>query len=103
MSDDNVFRWMLLGLAAVCMPIGAYHRLRSVTDEKLDRWQEGVVILFGLRLSAVVMFAGGIAWMIEPRWMAWSSMPLPIWLRWTGFALAILAGVLLIWTFHNLG
>jgi protein-S-isoprenylcysteine O-methyltransferase Ste14 len=41
--------------------------------------------------------------MIEPDWMAWSSLPLPSWLRWLGVALAVCSGVLVVWTFHHLG
>lgn len=103
MTDDELFRLMFIILAAAFMPCGAYHRIRSHTGEKIDRWQEGVVILFGLRLTALVMFAAGIAWMIDPQLMAWSSMPLPIWLRWIGFFMAACAGVLWVWTIHTLG
>ncbi len=33
--------------------------------------------------------------MINPRWMAWSALPLPDWLRWTG-VLVFAAGLLLL-------
>src|SRR5687767_1620440 len=88
---------------AVFAPVAAYHRFRSVTDEKLDRWQEGAFILFGLRLSGLPMFIGGVAWMINAQWMAWSSIGIPVWLRWAGVAVVGCSGVLLAWTFHNLG
>ena len=103
MSDDELFRLMLIILAASFMPFGLYHRIRSHTGEKIDRWQEGVCILFGLRLTALLMFAAGIAWMIDPPLMAWSSLPLPLWLRGVGFCVAACAGVLWVWTFHTLG
>lgn len=103
MNDDDTFRLLLLLVALAFMPVGLYHRLRSHTGEKLDRWQEGVFILIGLRLTALVMFAGGIAWMIDPRWMAWSSLPIPAWLRWLGFAVAVCAGGIWVWTVHTLG
>lgn len=103
MADDNIFRWMLTIVVAIFGPIAVSYRLRSLTDEKLDRWQEGVLILFGLRLSAMPCFVGGITWMIDPQRMAWSAMPIPIWLRGVGVAIAVSAGLLLWWTFHNLG
>lgn len=103
MTDDTTFRWMLIIVVSVFAPIAVYHRIRSLTDEKLDRWQEGVVILFGLRLSGFPWFIGTIVWMIDSRRMAWSSMPIPVWLRWVGVAIAWCAGLLLWWTFHNLG
>lgn len=103
MNEDYTFRLLLMLTALVFMPVGLYHRIRSHTGEQIDRWQEGVFILFGLRLTAIVMFVGGIAWMIEPQWMSWSSLPLPVWLRSLGFAVAVCAGILWSWTVHTLG
>jgi protein-S-isoprenylcysteine O-methyltransferase Ste14 len=103
MNDDATFRLVLFIYGLIFMPLGLYHRLRSSTDEWLDRWQEGVVILFGLRLMGLLMFVGGVAWMINPRWMAWSSLPLPVWLRWLGLAAAGLGGILFVWAVHTLG
>ena len=103
MADDSNFRLMLIIIVAVFGPIAMTYRLRSQTDEKLDRWQEGVWILFGLRLSAVPCAVSGVVWMIDPRWMVWSAMPIPFALRWVGVALAGCTGLLVWWTFHNLG
>lgn len=103
MTDDQWFRIVLGIYIAVVLPIGMYYRLRSHTGERLDRWQEGVFILFGLRLTGLVAAIAGIAWLINPDWMAWSRFNLPVTARWTGLALAILGSLLLIWTFHHLG
>jgi protein-S-isoprenylcysteine O-methyltransferase Ste14 len=35
--------------------------------------------------------------------MAWGAVSLPLWLRWIGITMGVCAGVLLVWTFHNLG
>ncbi len=86
------------------LPFGLYHRIRSnLTGEKLDRWQEGAFILFGLRLSGLPWFIGGIVWMVDPKLMAWASVPLPLWVRWSGFILIAFWGVLFVWTFQTLG
>jgi len=103
MSDDRTFRLMLIIMASVFGPIAMTYRFRSRTDEKLDRWQEGAWILFGLRLSGVPCFVGGIVWMIDSRRMAWSAIPIPVWLRWAGVALFGCTGLLVWWTFQNLG
>lgn len=103
MPDDNTFRLMLLVVVASFAPFAVYGRIRSVTNERLDRWQEGVFILFGLRLGAVPIFLAGIAWMIDPQWMVWSSIAIPTWLRWFGITAAVCSGSLVLWTFRNLG
>jgi len=103
MADDNTFRLMLLINLAVFAPVALTYRFRSATREKLDRWQEGVFILFGLRLSGLPSFVGGITWMVDPQRMDWSSVPIPVWLRWVGVAFAGCTGLLVWWTFQNLG
>jgi protein-S-isoprenylcysteine O-methyltransferase Ste14 len=103
MHPDDLFRLIFLAILAAFLPFAIYHRLRSATSEKLDRWQEGAFILFGLRLSGLPWFIGGIVWMIDPARMAWSSVPLPLWVRWCGLVLIGIWGILFVWTFQTLG
>jgi len=103
MSGDQLFRLILLAGFVIFMPIGIYHRLRSRTGEKLDRRQEGIFILVALRLAGLAGMAGLIAYLIDPAYMAWAAVPLPVWLRWTGVGLALIAGSLLVWMFRTLG
>jgi len=104
MNDDHLFRVILIVGSIVLLPIAAYHRLKSqATGEKLDRRQEGLFILFTLRPVGVVGMLGLIAYMINPSWMAWSSVPLPATLQWTGVGVGVIAGALLIWTLRSLG
>ena len=103
MHDDEVFRIILIAGFLIFMPIGVYHRVKSRTGEKLDRRQEGIFILVTLRALGIVGLYGLIAYMIDPSWMAWSSIPLPNWLRWLGIGLVIIAGSLLFWTLRHLG
>jgi protein-S-isoprenylcysteine O-methyltransferase Ste14 len=104
MNDDQVFRAVLIVVFLVGLPIGIYHRVASqATREKLDRRQEGLFMLATLRPLGAAFWLGLIVWMIDPRWMAWSEVPLPVWLRWIGIGLLITAGGLLVWTFRSLG
>jgi protein-S-isoprenylcysteine O-methyltransferase Ste14 len=104
MTDDQTFRTALMVIVLVVFPIGIYHRLRSqATGESLDRRQEGPFILATLRPVGVMVWLGVIAYLIDPAWMAWSSMPLPAWLRWLGVAACAAGGGLMIWTFRRLG
>ena len=104
MDHDQTFRVVLTVGALIVFPVMAYHRLKSqATGETLDRWQEGRFILFTLRPVGVAAMLGLLAFMLNPSWMAWSSLPLPEWLRWTGVGLGVLAAGLLVWTLRRLG
>ena len=46
---------------------------------------------------AVLMYA------IHPTWLAWSSLLLPLWLRWGGIGMALLGFALLQWAQNTLG
>lgn len=102
--DDRVFRNALLIISCAVLPVLLYYRIRSqATGEPLDRRQEGLFILATLRPIALLAYGGIIAFLIDPAYMKWSSVPLPISLRWTGVAICAAAGVFWIWTFHQLG
>ncbi len=104
MTADQSFRAVLIVVFLSVLPIGIYYRLKSqTTGEKLDRRQEGLFILATLRPLGLALWVGLIAWMIDPDWMAWSSVPLPDWLRWAGVGVLALACGLLVWTFRCLG
>lgn len=104
MEGEHSFRVILILGSSILFPIAAYHRVQSqAAGDRLDRRQEGLFILLTLRPVGVVCMLGLIAYMIDPTWMAWSSMALPKRLRWTGVGLGIIAGSLLMWTLRSLG
>ncbi|HXU18330.1 MAG TPA: isoprenylcysteine carboxylmethyltransferase family protein [Terriglobales bacterium] len=104
MNHDQTFRAALIAILLLTLPIGVYHRLKSQsTREKLDRRQEGLFILVTLRSVGIAFWLGLIAWMVDPGWMSWSSLPLPTWLRWTGVGNIVIACGLTIWTLRCLG
>jgi protein-S-isoprenylcysteine O-methyltransferase Ste14 len=101
--DDHVFRWVMFAgfVAVVCVALP--HRLRAGTREKLDRRKEGAFMLATLRPAGAALWLGVITYMISPASMAWSSMLLPVWLRWSGAVFSALSVALLIWTLPALG
>jgi protein-S-isoprenylcysteine O-methyltransferase Ste14 len=104
MNDDQTFRTALLVFMVIVFPIGIYHRLQSrVAGETLDRRQEGLFILATLRPLGLMTMVGIVAYVINPASMAWSSVALPVWLRWIGVVLCACAGALVLWTFRRLG
>jgi protein-S-isoprenylcysteine O-methyltransferase Ste14 len=104
MNTEETFRSVLIVICLIVFPIALYHRLRSqATREKLDRMQEGWFILATLRPAGLAFLVGLIAYMRDPRSMSWSSMSLPVALRWTGLVLCAAAAGWLTWTLRHLG
>ncbi len=104
MAEEQLFRAILIVSALLLFPVTIYHRIKSqLTGESLDRWQEGPFILFTLRPIGFATMLGLLAYMINPGWMAWSSMGVPVWLRWTGVGVGVVAGSLLVWTLRSIG
>ena len=104
MNLDATFRPFVVAGFFLIILIALPFRLKSqATGERLDRTQEGVAMMIVLRLGGLALWAGVIAFMIDPALMAWSSVPLPAVARWTGVALTIVTAMLLIWTLRSLG
>ena len=101
--DDGVFRWVMIAGFVAVVAVTAPHRVRAATNEKLDRRREGAFMLATLRPVAAALWLAIIAFMINPALMAWSSVALPLWLRWTGVAFWALSIALLLWTLPALG
>jgi protein-S-isoprenylcysteine O-methyltransferase Ste14 len=104
-TDEATFRLIAITSIALTLPIGLYHRIRSqATREKLARSEEGILIMIGLRLCGLLALIALAAYLINPSWMGWASVPLPTWLRSIGGCLAVFAvPPLLFWTFGSLG
>ena len=103
-NSDETFRIVLIIGAVLLFPAGIYYRFKSqLKGETLDRSQEGLAILLTLRPIGLAGVIGLIAFMVNPSSMAWSSLPLPNWLRWAGVGVGISGGGLLLWTFNTLG
>jgi protein-S-isoprenylcysteine O-methyltransferase Ste14 len=100
---DQLFRTIMLAGAAFVVPIAAFYRIRSRTRERLDRTQEGLGLLIGIRLAGLVTIGSLIAFLINPANMAWSAVAVPLWARWLGVGLAAVATSLWLLTFHHLG
>jgi protein-S-isoprenylcysteine O-methyltransferase Ste14 len=103
MTSENTLRLVLLAGLLVVLPVALYHRLRSITKERLDRTQEGWLILITLRLAGLATLVSIVTYLVNPQEIAWASVPLPEWARWTGAGLLAACGLLLGWTLHSLG
>jgi protein-S-isoprenylcysteine O-methyltransferase Ste14 len=103
MNGEQPFRLALLASLLFLLAVGLPHRIRSRTGEPLDRRQEGLVVLITLRLAGLATWLAILAYLVNPSWMKWSSLPMPPWLRWCGLAVGVATGALVSSTLRHLG
>src|SRR6516165_6033363 len=104
MNPDQTFRTVMALWVLLWLPVAVFYRVRSLASgEKLDRRQEGLPILVTLRPLGGLCLLGIIAFLVKPSSMSWSSLPLPLWLRWVGLGIGVIGAVLSLSTLHNLG
>jgi protein-S-isoprenylcysteine O-methyltransferase Ste14 len=103
--NDNVFRILAVAIFVIGAGISIYYRRKAdrETGEKVSLRDEGLAITLALRLVGLALWLSVMAWMINPRWMAWSQVELPLWTRWFGLVLGILSLLLGYWIFSSLG
>ena len=103
MQSEDPFRIaVLIGFGGMLV-IGVYHRLHAKTKERISRKDEGLLPGVSLRLAGLCVWAGAIAYLLNPQWMEWANLPLPSWLRWLGSVAGALGLALMYWTLTNLG
>jgi len=104
MDTESLFRVILSSLIVGFVTHRAYYtrRLRaSRADGPLQPTRDKASSPADL-LSLPALLAMAI-YIIRPEWLAWSSLPLPPWLRWIGVGVAILGFGLLQWSQVTLG
>lgn len=105
MNTEAIFRISIAVLIVVALSISAYFRRRAARagNEPIDRRQEGLSIMVVLRIAGLGVWLLVIAYVINPDWLAFSAVSLPVELRWLGLFLSVAALPLIVWMFRSLG
>ena len=104
--NENVYRWMALVIFLGGTSISMYFRRRAdreAGDEKISLKSERLPLMLALRIGGIALWLGVFAYFINPAWMAWSQVELPVWLRLSGAALGVVTDGLIYWVFSSLG
>ncbi|HEY3473441.1 MAG TPA: isoprenylcysteine carboxylmethyltransferase family protein [Anaerolineales bacterium] len=100
---ETIFRIILPALIiAFAMHRGYYVRKHGSEENNLKKREEGWIS----KIASVLGMLGFIAiflYAVNPAWLSWASLPLPLWLRWAGVVLASLGFALLQWAQNTLG
>jgi protein-S-isoprenylcysteine O-methyltransferase Ste14 len=105
MNIGNLFR-LLAGLIFFTgFGISAYFRRKADQEsgEKVSRQVDGTALLNIIRIGGLILWLSPLAYLINPDWMAWSKLGLPIGLRWFGVILGISCTLGIYWLFSSIG
>lgn len=91
-----VFRVALLTVGGAYILPRFYYRWRASRaaapgETELRNVRESRVRLALMGISGIGADLLAVAWAINPAWIAWASLPLPLFLRWAGVALGMTA------------
>ena len=105
MYDENIYRYFALVVFILAMSISITFRSRAQrSGDRISAAQEEGRLLSSIRsLFGLVLWGSALAYLINPGWMAWAQIELPVWLRWTGGFLMLLCIPLVYWVFSSLG
>jgi len=104
METQTIFRIILpILIIAFIAHRGYYVKTHSKPEDvTLKKREEGIVSKLAVLLGMIGLLSM-IAYVINPNWLAWADLSLPIWLRWTGIGIALLGFALLQWAQVTLG
>ena len=98
-----MFRWFALAAFVGCLGISGFYRHRARQGETIARGREATVLKLGRALVALPLFGSILLYLLNPRWMAWAEVALPIWGRWAGVVAGLLAVPAALWVFRSIG
>jgi protein-S-isoprenylcysteine O-methyltransferase Ste14 len=103
--NENIFRFSAIAVFLVGATISSYYRRKAdrETGERVSPRAEGLPIMIALRVFGLALWAGVLAYMLNPGWMVWSQIALPTWARLAGLGLGIVSVGLAYLVFSNLG
>lgn len=104
METETIFRIILPVLLVAFMAHRGYYTRKHAesAQDTVKKREEGLVSQLA-GLLGMTGFAAMALYVINPGWLAWSSLALPSWLRWSGIGLALLGFALLQWAQNTIG
>jgi len=105
MKEESFFRATAAALIVSAAAISGYHRHKAEKEgeEEISFREEGLPTAVALRSSGLALMLSVVAYVLNPRWMKWSRLDLPVWLRWSGAGLGAASLPLALWVFRTIG
>ncbi len=104
MNYESIYHWIAVGSLVAAMSVSIYHRSKANrAGDQIDFSGEGKLLLTLRRIFGLALWLSAMAYLINPAWMSWASLPLPAWARWLGAVIMIACVPLIYWVFSSLG
>jgi len=103
--NENVFRILAALILFTGIGISSYFRRKADKDtgERISRNVDGTPMMLFIRIFGMVLWLSPLVYLINPQWMAWSSLSLPEWARWLGVGIGVLCTMGIYWLFSSIG
>ena len=103
METETVFRFILpLVMITFVAHRGYYVRKHGKEQNTLKKREDGPVTRLAGVLGIIGLFSL-LVYVVNPGWLSWASLSLPLWLRWAGIGMAVFGFALLQWAQNTLG
>lgn len=105
MDYENLFRWIAVLAIGLSMTISIYYRRRANRSggERINQAQEEGRLMAAVRVvGGLSLWLSALLYLINPAWMSWAQVDLPIWLRWIGAGILLACVPFIYWTFSSL-
>lgn len=89
MTSEMIFRLLTVALLVTAFAISIYFRHRADRQGGQLNKAEGQRLLIPLRLLGLVGLLPLFGYVINPDWVAWARLDLPLWTRWVAALVAI--------------
>ena len=104
MNEELIFRLIFIGVFVLALLLSThYRRLARKASGVIARQQEGTLALILRATLTLPLLLAIVLYACNPRWMDWSAIALPLWLRWLGAGLGIACVLLFRWVFISIG
>ena len=104
MNGQQLSRWLFTAILLGAFLISGYFRRRARQSAgAIPRAREGRLSLLLRVAFAAPLYLSLFAYVVNPDWMAWSSVDLPAWLRWLAAAVGFSMLPLLYWVMRSIG
>ena len=104
MDQSSLFHWSFVLVFLATFAISGFYRRRArQSGEAIRRSQESRMVILLRVFFALPFYLAALTYMVNPAWMDWSAMSMPLWLRLLATVVALALIPVIYWTMRSIG